>query len=79
MNNDAVHGTIENLFSIVDLSRIKYLESSSTIPCRLLDHMSNLYSLSLINIKSLLSTLYKANWNSKFGQIRVLNINYNPS
>ncbi|CAF2779455.1 unnamed protein product [Rotaria sp. Silwood2] len=78
ISDDAFDSTNYNILSIVDLSRIKQLEISTTIPHDLLNRMPNLYHLSLININSLVLSLHKIGWCLKFEQIRVLDIIYNP-
>ncbi|CAF3374082.1 unnamed protein product [Rotaria sp. Silwood1] len=78
ISNDAFDSTNDNISSIVNLSRIKQLEISRTIPHCLLNRMSNLYHLSLININSLVLSLHQVAWDSKFEQIRILDIIYNP-
>ncbi|CAF1156241.1 unnamed protein product [Rotaria sordida] len=77
ISNDAIDSTTDNISSIVNLSRIKQFEISTTIPYGLLNRMDNLYHLSLININSLVLSLHKVNWHLKFEQIRVLDIIYN--
>jgi hypothetical protein len=61
------------------LTRIENLEISVTIPDILLDMMPHLYRLSLVYINSLYAILHKINLELQFHQIRVLEINYNPT
>jgi hypothetical protein len=77
ISNEANDSTIDNLSLIINLSQVKHLQICTTIPHKLLNLMSNLNHLSLININSLLLSLHKVNWTYKFEQIRILDINYN--
>jgi len=79
ISEGAYDSTIDNISAIVDLTRVKHLEISTTIPDKLLNVMTNLYHLSLIDINSLFLSLHKVNSTLNFEQVRILDINYNAT